>query len=469
MKKAQENKIMLEVPTFTEKQMQLFCSNKRVVIYGGARGGGKSFVIRWMAVILALKYPKIKILIMRSSYPELENNHIIPLQEILNGVARYNDNKKCFKFDNGSYIFFRYCSNKKDLKNIQGHEYEVIFIDEATNLEEEWLKKIRASNRSTTKYKKQFIMTCNPGGVGHNYIKRLKERRFLPKEKAEDYQFIQAKLDDNPYLMEADPEYRQALEELPEKIRKAWLDGDFDIYDGMFFDSFRDNPDGYETGIQTHVIKGKKPAPGWKYFMAYDWGTAKPWAALWFCTDYDGRMYCILEAYGMKKNEPNVGNRWVDDKQFTEIARIEREHPWLKGQKIRHIADPSIFKAQNTGLSTADIALKHGIVFEKGENERIAGWRQVRNRMEFDEDGRPMLLIYDNCEHLRRTMVIAQHDDVDPEDLDSDGEDHLLDCLRYGAMANYIKPRLDTSERIPIFDPLNQYKHKHRRKKDAGI
>lgn len=461
----------LEFPEPSAKQWAFIRCNKRYLVYGGARGGGKSHIARWYAVLLALKFAGIKILIMRKTYPELTKNHIRPLMKILRSknpdkkqrIAEYNKTEKTFFFPNDSTIEFQFCEREDDLGKIQGGEWDVIIIDEAEHFHELWIKEIDACVRGANDFPHQLILTANPGGPGHHYLKRIKDRRFLPDEKAENYEFIQALVTDNPYLQKLDPNYIKVLDSLPGKLKEAWRYGSFDIYEGQFFDGYIDNAAGYESGINTHVIKAKQPGSGWKYYMAYDWGSYHPWAALYFAVDYDGRAYAIHEVYGMQKGEYNRGNKWIDEKQFAEIVKVEKNHPWLRGQRIRHIADPSIWKAQNTGLSTADIAAKFGIYFEKGNNDRIPGWKQVRARLQMDDDGRPMLYIFNNCEHLRRTIILMQHDKNNPEDIDTDGEDHLMDCLRYFCMANPIKPEYELEERDPMIDPLNQYARKGRR------
>ena len=178
-------------------------------------------------------------------------------------------------------------------------------------------------------------------------------------------------------------------------------------------------------------------------------------------------IYRILELYGCTET-PNEGVRWTNRQQMDEIQRIEREHPWLKGRKIIGIADPSIWDGSHDtdGISCADEAEKHGLWFEKGNNERIAGWMQVRERMMFDESGKSMFYVFDNCKAFIRCVPLMMHDEHKVEDLDTSLEDHCLDECRYVCMANIIPPRKVKSLNRPIADPLDQYGGIERYRKD---
>ena len=208
---------VINIPEPNEKQKLFLADQHRHVAYGGARGGGKSWAVRVKSILLCMKWPGIKILIVRKTYKELTNNHIVPLQQMLpNEVARYNKTEKVFTFCNGSTIWFGYCNNDADLDQYQGAEYDVIFFDEATQLQESWLKKINLAVRQPNGLPKRTYYTCNPGGVSHNYIKRLFiEKKYEDAEIPENYSFTQALVTDNKVLMEMSPEYKAELEALP--------------------------------------------------------------------------------------------------------------------------------------------------------------------------------------------------------------------------------------------------------------
>jgi hypothetical protein len=433
--------MIITLPEFHDKQKQFLLARAKHIGFGGARGGGKSFVVRWKAKLFSFIYPGIRVLIVRRTYPELINNHINILRKELLGIAKYNDKDKVLKFNNGSTINFMYCDNDKDLDRLQGVEYDIIFLDEATQLSEYQMKTITACLRGVNDFPKRVYYTCNPGGQGHQYIKRIFiDKKYEDGEVPEDYVFIQSLVTDNKALMESQPDYIKQLEALPPKLREAWLHGRWDIFEGQFFEDFVDRPEQYAERTFTHVIDPFEIPDGWKIYRSFDWGYNKPFSCGWWAVDYDGVVYRILELYGCTKT-PNEGVKWTPPQVFAKIAEIERDHRWLAGKKIIGIADPAIWDAE-TGESIADVAGKHGVYFTPGDNKRIPGWMQVHYRLAFDDNGFPMMYVFSNCKAFIRTIPLLQYDEHKPEDLDTDGEDHVADEVRYFCMSRPIKPRV---------------------------
>ena len=405
-------------------------------------------------------------MIIRKTYPELQENHIIPLCELLKcyvedkaeRIASYNDAKKNITFPNGSRILFRYCDAEKDAERFQGTEVDVLFIDEATHQSEEKMKKLTACVRGVNNFPKRIYLTANPGNEGHAWVKRLFiDRKFESNENPDEYMFIQSLVTDNKVLMESQPDYIKQLEALPPKLRKAWLEGDWDVYEGQFFEDFVDRPDQYECRQWTHVIKPFDIPEGWTIYRSFDWGYNKPFSCGWWAVDYDGVVYRILELYGCTKT-PNEGIKWTPPQVFAEIHKIETEHPWLKGRRVQGIADPAIWDAE-TGESIADVASKHQVFFTPGDNKRIPGWMQVHYRLAFDENGFPMMYIFENCKAFIRTIPLLRYDEHKVEDVDTDGEDHVADEVRYFCMSRPIKPRIpskpDEYYKNPMFTALD--------------
>ena len=195
---------------------------------------------------------------------------------------------------------------------------------------------------------------------------------------------------------------------------------------------------------------------GWTICRSYDFGYGKPFSCAWWAVDYDGVIYRILELYGCTQT-PNEGVKWTPDKQFAEIAKIERQHPWLKEKDITGIADPAIWDASR-GESIEQTAARYGVYFSKGDNERIAGWMQCHYRLQFDENGYPRMYVFRNCEAFIRTIPILVYDEHKVEDLDTSMEDHVADEWRYFCMSRPIRP-MQTAPALPIWaDPLNQMK-----------
>lgn len=450
------------------KQKLFFEAKAKHIGFGGARGGGKSWAVRFKAILLALFYCGIKILIVRRTYPELINNHIRPLKQVLYGIAKYNDKDKIFTFGNSSTIQFLYCARDADLGHLQGTEYDVIFFDEATQLSEYQMKSITACLRGVNDFPKRIYYTCNPGGQGHHYIKRIFiDKEYLPGEKPEDYEFIQSLVTDNQALMKANPDYIHQLEALPEKLRKMWLEGSWDVAEGMFFEDFRiGTKEQQATGTFTHVIEPFEVPENWTIYRSFDWGYNKPFSCGWWAVDYDGTIYRILELYGCTK-EANTGLQWNPEQVFSKIKEIENNHRWLKGKRIIGVADPAIWQ-KTTGISIEDVASDHGIYFDKGDNNRIAGWMQVHYRFAFDCNGKPKMYIFNNCKATIRTLPTLMYDEHKVEDLNTDGEDHIADEIRYMCNKLPIKP-IKAKEVIDMRDdPLNLLHDKYRSHKDMN-
>jgi len=474
----------LEIEEPSAKQ-SLFLNEKehKYVAYGGSRGSGKSWSVRVKAILLCYEYPGITIMIIRKTYPELQENHIRPLCEMLHcydedkrkRFAGYNDGKKQITFPNGSRILFRYCEKDKDAQRFQGTEVDVLFVDEATQQTEERMDKLKACVRGVNGFPKRIYYTCNPGGEGHGWMKRLfVDRKYKAEERAEDYVFIQAFVQDNTALMESDPDYIRKLEALPPKLRAAWLYGQWDVYEGQFFEDFRTDPDmaaAQEHGCMLdreelrrqhrwcHVIEpfdiGGGECRGWNLLRSYDFGYGKPFSCAWWAVDYDGTLYRIMELYGCT-DTPNEGIRWTPDMQFKEIARIEREHPWLKGRHIDGVADPAIWDTSR-GESIAETGMRYGVYFTPGDNNRIPGWMQCHYRLQFDENGYSRMYVFDNCRAFIRTVPLMMYSTRAPEDLDTNLEDHVSDEWRYMCMSRPVKPLVPVKqERKIMIDPLNQ-------------
>ena len=470
----------IDLSQISDKQYAFLSSDKKHVGFGGARGGGKSWSVRTKAKILAVSYEGIKILIVRRTFPELVNNHINQLIDELHGIAKYNKTEKVFTFPNGSTIKFGYCNNDKDLDQYQGAEYDVIFLDEATQLQEMWIKKITACVRGVNSFPKRIYYTCNPGGASHGYFKRLFiDKQYESGEDPAEYAFIQALVTDNKALMASQPDYIKQLEALPPKLREAWLHGRWDIFEGQFFEDFRTTPDiqkCVEAGITeeealkqrrwTHVIEpfdlNKGDCRGWNIMRSYDFGYNKPFSLGYWAVDYDGVLYRIMEMYGCTQT-PDEGVKWSPDEQFKRISDFERQHPWLKDRKIvDSVADPAIWDSSR-GISIAETAEKYGIYFSPGDNQRIPGWMQVHYRLQFDQNGYARMYVFNNCKAFIRTMPLMMYSETHPEDLDTKLEDHCPDEVRYMCMSRPISPIIPVEHKPIISDPLNQLTDKQRR------
>ena len=448
--------IVLPVPQ--PKQDEFLSAQEKHVGYGGARGGGKSWSIRFKAKLLGLVYPGIRMLLLRQTYQEVIKNHLDALKKDLKDLSKYNKTDKAFYFNNGSLLQFGYCENDDDADQYQGVEYDVIFIDEATQMSEAQLKKIAACCRGVNDFPKHIYYTMNPGGQGHAYIKRIFiDKQYTELEDPAQFRFIQAKVRDNLALMQNDPDYIKSLQALPPKLRKAWLDGDWDIFEGQFFEDFINKESHYKDRRWTNVIEPFEVPPSWTIYRSYDHGYSKPFSCGYWAVDYEGRAYRILEIYGCTET-PDEGVRWEVNKIFSTIKEFQDTHRWLKGKKILGVADPAIWQ-KDTGESIAETAAKHGVYFQKGDNKRIPGWMQFHYRLAFDENGIPMCYIFNTCKHFIRTIPTLQYSETVPEDLDTKQEDHIADEARYFFMSRPIKPTVTKKlKQVDEFDPLNLYR-----------
>lgn len=417
-------------------------------------------------------------MIIRKTYTELMENHVNPICELLKcyhpdkseRIASYNDSKKNITFPNGSRILFRYCDHEKDAERFQGTEVDILFVDEATHQSEEKMKKLTACVRGVNDFPKRIYFTCNPGNEGHAWVKRLFiDKKYKEGENPDDYLFIQSLVTDNKALLASQPDYVKQLEALPPKLRKAWLEGDWNIFEGAFFEDYRDTPDlelCHKAGITpedayaqrrfTHVIEPFDIPRGWNIMRSYDFGYNKPWSLGYWAIDYDGVLYRIMDVYGWN-GTPDEGNKWTPDEQFKYIADLERQHPMLKGRKIiDSVADPAIWDASR-GESVAETAMRYGIYFTPGDHERIAGWMQVHYRLQFDRNGYPRMYFFKNCETSRRTLPLMMYSETHPEDINTKLEDHCPDEIRYMCMSRPIKPIVAEEKQIIMSDPLNQF------------
>jgi phage terminase large subunit len=439
----------------TEKQREFFASTARHTAYGGARGGGKSWAMRRKMVGLGIApYGGIRMLLLRRSFPELLGNHIKPLIEELvpTGIATYSKDERIFTFPNGSYIKLGYCDSEDDWMQYQGQEYEVIGFEEATNFTEMQMRKIATSNRTSRKdFKPRCYYTCNPGGVGHEYIKRLfVDRNFIQEpimfegmeilpENPDDYVFIRAKLNDNPHV---DPDYVKSLAGLPEHLRRAYLEGDWDVVLGQYFSDFRRD---------LHVVPEMLIPTEWRKFRAMDWGYNDPWCTLWFAVSPDRHIYVYRELYAREMNS-------------SDYARLVRQMTGSDEQISGTYLSPDAWQRRGMkdisgGENIAEVLMRNGIPVLKADNSRVIGWQRVRENLAIAPDGEPWLRIMENCHNLIRTFPNATVDENNIEDVSGHCEDHALEALRYGLMS---RPSPKTVRQIPqqqgdiYIDPFNQ-------------
>lgn len=416
------------------RQVEFFSANARHVAYGGARGGGKSWSMRVKFILLAIQYPGLKLLLLRRTLPELRENHVIPLQGILYGFAKYKDSEKAFIFPNGSRIKLGYCDNDSDVYQFQGQEYDVIGLEEATHFTDAMRMFFTTCNRSTrTDFSPRMYYTSNPGGIGHSWFKRLfVDREYVGKEKESDYVFIPAKVYDNTVLMEANPEYVEALENLPEDLRKAHLDGDWNIWSGQMFSEFR---------TDKHVIQPFDIPPEWRRFRSIDYGYNDYTAVYWYAVS-DQHIYVYRELWIRQTLASELARMIVELSEDENIEyTVASPDMWQKrGGWVPTTSDPTL------GESIAETFSLCGVTCIPADNSRIIGWQRVHEALEDSPDGKPYLQIFNTCRALTKHLPQLAYDDNKPEDAATEPHEFTdtTDSLRYGLMS---RPRARSMEK----------------------
>ena len=421
------------------------------VVYGGARGGGKTDAVLGEFGSHVDHYKSAaRGLMVRRTRSALEPT-IARAREIFRPQgARWLDSKSRFRWPNGAVLYFRHLDNDADADLSQGHDYTRVYVEELTQFPTPApIAKLKATLRSAAGAPCRFRATCNPGGAGHAWVKA----RYIDPgpqvtvaENGLTRVFIPARVADNPALLKADPGYLDRLKLVgSEALVRAWLEGDWDAVEGAFFDGWS----------ASNIIAPFAPPTWWYHFRAFDWGSAAPFSVGWWTVVGDdvslpgimlprGALVRYREWYGAGGD--GKGLRLTAEEVATGILQRER------GETLgRCVADPAIF-AQNGGPSIAEAMAKAGVFFGPADNTRVgklgalSGWNQVRARIR-GQDGRPMLYVFETCRDFIRTVPVLQHDPQRPEDLDTAAEDHIADETRYACMSRPLTPTEPKAEK----------------------
>ncbi|MBO5416933.1 MAG: phage terminase large subunit [Clostridia bacterium] len=411
-----------------EKQKQFFASRTRFTAYGGARGGGKSWALRRKLTAMCLRYAGIRCLIVRRSYDELKSNHVMPFLREYGALVSYSEADKALKFSNGSGIFLGYCSCDRDVLRYQGQEYDVIAIDEATQISEYQFSIFKACLRGVGNFPRRMYLTCNPGGIGHAWVKRLfVDRNFRGNEDGDDYSFIPAQVFDNQVLCGSDPDYVRSLETLPKKLRDAWLYGRWDVFEGQFFPEF---------DADIHICNPSAIPKFTKRFIAFDYGFDML-ACLLIASDAEGRLYCERE---------------LCESGLTLSEAARRISGFCEGYSVEYaVASPDLWnRRQDSGRSGFEImqSVRGMPPMTPADDRRIAGWRVLREYFGAGEDSRPKLMISSVCTELIRCIPALLCDGTRAEDAASEPHSvtHAPEALRYAVMSRAPLPSENESD-----------------------
>jgi len=364
--------------------------------------------------------------------------------------AVYSETKRTWTFPGGATLKMRFLEKDKDVHRYQGHQYTWIGFDELTNWATDYCYLYMFScARSAEGVPVRVRASGNPGSVGHFWVKD----RFIDRKKPfmiyRDTQtgltrcFIPARLDDNTKLQTNDPLYEVRLKALPKHLYEAYRFGRWDIFIGQAFNLSEEH----------HIINPMPIPANAMIYMTMDWGFGAPFSIGWWWVDNDGRLYRFMEWYGWS-GKPNEGMRLNDSEIAEGIIRRE-QGSMIAGRPITRILSPDCFskkpdyKGGGQAKSTSEVFAGQGLYCIPGDPNRELGIRQFRERLRVKPEERPMMLIYNTCEHFIRTIPVLQTDVNNPEDVDTDLEDHVYDETKLICNARPIAMQLPTELQFP--------------------
>lgn len=417
------------------------------VFYGGSAGPGKSYFLRKYPIKFLVEYcfltlglKGVRAGLFCEDYPALHDRHLAKIKyEFPEWLGTYKAQQHEFVLSENfgaGVIAFR---NLDDPSKYLSSEFALIEVDELTKNTKETFDFLRLRKRWPGIERTKFVGASNPGGIGHDWVKQLWIDNNHPSEETEkeQFHFIKALPQDNKYLPQS---YYNTLGALPEKLRKAYRDGNWDVFEGQYFS---------EWDKEQHIIEPFAIPLHWKRFRAYDHGRENPASCGWYTVDYDGRVFKYRELY----------KRGMDvDQLAQEINRLS------VGETYEYsVADPSIFANigytdKYGGQTIAETFAHYGIVFLPASNRRVDGWNLMHQYLRWEQFTKPKLQYFSTCRDSIRTIPSLVHDEHKPEDVDTRGEDHSADTDRYMLMSLH--------ERVSA-RPLNETERKLKQMKDG--
>lgn len=436
----------------TPKQKMFHASPANEILYGGAAGGGKTKAIVMDALFRCMKWPNTTAVIFRRTYKELEDTDIKEANESYpEGVGTYNVGRHEFKLKNGSKILFRHCENEADRFDYSGLEVQWMYFDELTTFTQVIYDFLKTRLRAKKSLGVVPIVrsASNPGNIGHGWVKKyfvdpapymeIREQEIwseaLHRAKKIRTQYIPSLATENPHITD---DYIFELEQKPEALRNALLNGDWDSFEGQVFTEFVNDPRHYYDRKNTHVIEPFDIPLDWPRYFSFDFGYSDPFACQWWAIDHKGTAYLYREWYGCVSNKADVGIKLTPEQIMSGILEREKEET-ENNLFISRVADSSIFD-KDRGDSIADqmapgyYGRHKGVVFTKCDKARLPGKMEVHERLKFNPDGVPGMYIFNTCKDWIRTVPNLPYSDKKAEDIDTEAEDHDYDATRYFLM-----------------------------------
>ncbi len=400
----------------TRRQKAFLDASETEVLFGGAAGGGKSYGQLIDALLFALRHRGSRQLLLRRTYPELERSLIRVAQGLYpRSLFTYRSSEHSGRFYNGSILDFGYCASDGDVYQYQSAEYDVVRFDELTHFTEFQYLYLISRVRGANGFPKQIKSTTNPGGIGHAWVK---ERFVDPAPAGEPFLgsdgsrriFLPARIEDNRFLLSADPDYRRRLEALPMEERRALLFGEWNLFAGRFFSEF---------SYDLHTVDPFPIPKEWRRYRTLDYGLDRL-AVLWIALSPEGKIYVYRELC-------------ESDLVISAAAeRIRAATP--EGEEIyATLAPPDLFgRGQESGRSRALLFREGGVPFVRTSNDRLSGWMAVKELLRRDRDGRPRLSVFRTCRELIRCLPMLLSDPLRPGDVLTEPHaiTHAPDALR---------------------------------------
>lgn len=423
---------------YTNRQYAFINTTADEVLFGGAAGGGKSFGQFLDTVVYAQRYPKSRQIIFRRSLPELEQSIINYFLDYLPVTKfKYNATKHLGQFPNGSVVYFGFLGNDQDVHRYQGSEYDVIRFDELTHFSEYIYMYMMSRLRGSRAYPRAVKSSTNPGGKGHSWVKARFIDSMPPNQQTDFYDddhvflgsriFLPSRVQENPYIMENDPGYIRNLKRLGGREQKALLYGEWDLFDGQYFDNFK-----RDLHVCDPLFDFDKIPNNWEFYISIDYGLDML-AALLMGVAPGGKYYAIKEFYDGNQHPEGEHKGLIVSEAAKKILQLG------KGFPIRRIfAPPDLWgRSKDTGKSIAEVFVENGVYLTRVKSDRVSGWMELKELLEpfDDEQGAKTarLKIFENCRHLIRTLPALAVDEHNPNDCATEPHEltHAPDALRY--------------------------------------